>query len=68
MDNSKLVAEWQTKVVACCETKLGRQLSEIELQSIKRFSGFQALEMIEDTVTHAPPDEVERYLAQLRAS
>jgi hypothetical protein len=65
MDNQKLVAEWQTKIVACCEAKLERQLSAKELQSIKRFSGFQALEMIEDTVTHARPDEVERYLGSI---
>jgi hypothetical protein len=67
MDNQKLVAEWQMKIVACCEAKLERQLSAKELQSIKRFSGFQALVMIEDTVTRARPDEVERYLGSIAA-
>jgi hypothetical protein len=41
MDNQKLVADWQKKIVASCEAKLGRQLSTIELQSIKRFKGFK---------------------------
>jgi len=67
MDNQKLVAEWQAKIVACCEAKLGRQLSSIELQSIKRYGGFQALEMIEETVNHAQPNEVERYLGSIAA-
>jgi hypothetical protein len=65
MENQTLVADWQKKIVACCEAKLERQLSAIELQSIKRFNGFQALEMIEDTVTQARPDEVERYLGSI---
>lgn len=65
MDNQKLVAEWQTKIIACCEAKLERQLSATELQCIKRFSGFQALEMIEDTVTQVRLDEVERYLRSI---
>jgi len=67
MDNQKLVAEWQTKIVTCCEVKLGRQLSSAELGSIKRFGGFQALELIEDTINHAQPNEVERYLASIAA-
>jgi len=67
MDNQKLIAEWQTKIVGFCEAKLGRQLSPPELRSIKRFNGFQALETIEDTVNQAQPNEVERYLGTLAA-
>lgn len=65
MDNQELVAEWQMRIVACCEAKLGRQLSLAELQSIRRFGGFQALVTIEDTVSHTQPDEVERYLGSI---
>jgi hypothetical protein len=67
MDNQELVAEWQAKIVGCCEAKLGRQLSSTELQFIRWFSGFQALEMIEDTVNQARPDVVERYLRSIAA-
>jgi hypothetical protein len=67
MDNQELVTEWQKRIVACCEAKLGRQLSSKELQSIKRFGGFQALEAIEDTVSDAQPDQVERYLDSIAA-
>lgn len=62
MDNQALVAEWQKRIVACCEAKLGRQLSSKELQSIKRLGGFQALESIQDMVSNAQPDQVEQYL------
>jgi hypothetical protein len=65
MDNQELVAEWQARIAGRCEAKLGRQLSLTERQSIGRFGGFQALEMIEDTVDQARPDEVEQYLRML---
>ena len=67
MDNQKLVAEWQAKIVECCEAKLGRVLSPTERQSIARFNGFQALEMIEDTVNQSEPKDVEQYLVSLAA-
>ena len=67
MDNQKLTAEWQERIVECCEKKLGRKLFPVELQSIEKFRGFQALEMIEDMVSDAQPSEIERYLRSIVA-
>jgi hypothetical protein len=67
MDNQKLIAEWQAKIIERCETKLGRLLFPTELHAIKQFRGFQALEMIDDTVTQAQPNEIEHYLISLVA-
>jgi hypothetical protein len=65
MDDHGLVANWQNKLVVSCEASLERRLSPVELQSIRQYGGFLALEMIEDTVRHASPDEIVSYLAAL---
>lgn len=65
MNSQKMVVEWQRKIVACCEAKLERRLSAAELQASKQFSGFQALDMIEDTVNNVEPNEIASYLASI---
>lgn len=67
VDNHELVATWQNKIIECCETRLGRRLWPVELKSIRRYGGFLALEMIQDTVSHGAPDEIVAYLSWLAA-
>lgn len=68
MSNEKLVRTWQKKIVEICVSKLGRPLRSDELGAITSVGGFLALEMIEDTVREAQPDEIEQYLVSILAT
>lgn len=68
MANQKLVRTWQKKIIEICESKLGRALRSYELGAITSAGGFLALEMIEDTVREAQPDEIEQYLISITAT
>jgi hypothetical protein len=65
MGDAELVAKWHNNIIEICGEKLGRALSSKERQSITQHEGFLALEMIEDTVSHAQPNELERYLVSI---
>lgn len=67
MSNEKLVRTWQKKIVEICVSKLGRPLRSDELGAIRSVAGFLTLEMIEDTVREAQPDEIEQYLVSILA-
>lgn len=62
MDNEDLVKNWHNKIVAICEKKLERRLSDPELKFVASRGGFMALEMIEDTVSSITGDELASYL------
>lgn len=67
MSNEKLVRTWQKKIVEICVSKLGRPLRSDELGAITSVAGFLTLELIEDTVREAQPDEIEQYLVSILA-
>jgi hypothetical protein len=62
MDNEKVVLNWQRKIIAECESRLGRKLTASEEHFICSRGGFLALEMIEDTVMSLTGDELVAYL------
>lgn len=62
MDNEDLVREWQNRIIAICEERLGRPLSSRERLFITSRAGFIALEMIEDAVSDASAEEIGKLL------
>jgi hypothetical protein len=63
MDNEKLVSAWQRTIIDICAARLARPLSSAERNFLTQIGGFQALEMIEDTVRQIPADKLASYLA-----
>lgn len=62
MDNEKMVTKWQARILAECERKLQRQLTNVESDFVGSRQGFIALEMIQDTVSAMQPEELQVYL------
>jgi hypothetical protein len=67
MNNQKLVRTWQKRIVETCESKLGRPLRPGELGAITSVGSFLGLEMVEDMVSEAQADEIEKYLVSIAA-
>jgi hypothetical protein len=62
MDSETTVRAWQAAIIRAAEAKLGRELSDRELQFITTRGGGLALEAISDTVNTESREFVERYL------
>jgi len=62
MANENLVNKWQKKIVAFCEVKLARKLSDKELIFIQNQNGFIGLEMVEENVHEFSIPELKSYL------
>ena len=62
MDNEKLVRRWQSKIIAVCEGRLGRELTTQEQLFVTSRGGFIALEIIEDSVSDASAERIEELL------
>lgn len=64
MDNERLVRTWHRDIISVCHKKLGRDLTEREVQFVTSRGGFIALEMIMDSVTELDGKKLEAYLNQ----
>jgi len=62
MENKKTIETWQKSILKECESRLNRNVTNIEKQFITTRGGFLALEMIEDTVKALKGKELESYL------
>jgi hypothetical protein len=62
MNSAATVRAFHESIVVLAQQKLGRSLTAKEHTFITTRGGFLALEAIRDTVTAAPPSELEEYL------
>jgi microsomal dipeptidase-like Zn-dependent dipeptidase len=64
MHNKPLARARHRNIVSLCREKLGRDLTEKEIQFVTSRGGFVALEMIMDSVSELDGKKLEAYLNQ----
>lgn len=62
MREQVVTANLQREICMTCEARLGRPLSQVELNFVMAHRGFLALELIRDTVSDMTADELSEYL------
>ncbi|MCC5850567.1 MAG: hypothetical protein JJU29_20970 [Verrucomicrobia bacterium] len=66
MNSETMVPNWQSKILATCRTKLGRELMDFEREFVTSRCGLLALEAIEENVCHLSESDLEKYLQSER--
>jgi len=65
MQKEELVQNWRERIIALCESKLGRKLIAKEIAYISALNTFLALEYLQNEAELAAPNELEIHLEEV---
>jgi hypothetical protein len=65
MQKEELVQNWRERIIALCESKLGRKLITKEIAYIGSLDTFQALEYLQNEAELAASNELEIHLEEV---
>lgn len=65
MDNEQVIQNWRERIIALCESKLGRNLVAKEVDYVNSLDTFLALEYLQNEAELAAAEELSNHLEEV---